>query len=189
MLRVWNKSRRRKNENIIDDSDSAIDNAPCEEMTLEVTKNPRSILLDDPPEKVHVDNVVETKEAIDASKHTPGSLERSANKLKRMIVANTVLAIITIGLFILSSTLIDGLCDAPAFPSYELTSSDTDVYLEAPWWAPLSYKTQLFPVVCDKDRMRTVVEWIPFDKKKNADHHRLVIRGMEGDKMQVHSSG
>ena len=185
MLRAWNKSRRRKKESKINDSDAALDNVPHDEKTLEAAKNPRSILIDGPPKKVlHAETLDDTNEAVEASKHTISSLEKSTNNLKWTIVASVVLAMITIGLYIPSSTLFDGLC-APAFPSHKLTSSDTGVYLEAPWWAPLSYKTRLFPVVCGKDRIRTVVEWIPFDKKKQADHHRLVIRGMEGDKMEV----
>jgi hypothetical protein len=86
------------------------------------------------------------------------------------------------------STL-DSLC-ALGFPSCELTSSDTKVYLEAPLCSPLPYKRWLFRVVCSKDCMQTTVEWVLLYKKKYVDHHRLVNRGMEGEKMKVvHQDG
>jgi hypothetical protein len=147
----------------------------------EAAREPRSILV--LSTKVCPENVTDTKAVIDASKDELSNLTRDIKTLQRTITAIAVLTGFVIIEFMFSSPFLDCLC-APAIPFLKLTPADNHVYLEAPWWIPSQYKERAFPLLCGNGRLRAVVGWIPFDKKRT-EYHRLVIQATSGDRMEV----
>lgn len=181
MLRAWKKSRTSKKTSKVDAGDDGIKGVPSGEEALDATRSPRSAVTDDSP--THPEQIKDTKDPIDTGKDETDTLEQNINKLQWATIASSMLVAITIGLIMFSTPVLDGLC-APAFPSHKLDMSDNVAYLEAPWWVPSPYKASIFSVLCGGHRKRTVLEWVPSDKKKT-DFHRLVVRVVEGDRMEV----